>query len=95
MGIQVGGWVGYTGYLPSQLLEEQTPSEAGPGSPTGAGVGGVCSGRTGDGGGNGSWDHLLRRPGRCPLGPSLSQDPQNAASWPKRARFDLISLKVS
>ena len=56
-----GAWLGgYTGWVigrvipgtqppRSQLLEEQTPSEAGPVAPAGGGVGGVCSGRTGTG----------------------------------------------
>ena len=34
-------------------------------------------------------------PGRSLAGPSLSQDPRNAASWPIRARFTVISHKVS
>ena len=41
-GIRVGYGEGYTGYYPAMLLEEVpvATSEAGPGSPTGAGVGG-------------------------------------------------------
>ena len=34
-------------------------------------------------------------PGRSPLGPSLVQDPRNAASGPIRARFRLFLSKVS
>ena len=67
VGIRVGTGEGYTGVLPSDRKAEAYPSEAGPGSPVGAGVGG---------------DMLQRArpalvppggPGRSPAVPSLYQ----------------------
>ena len=77
-GDRVGIREGYTGVVPTQHAArggKSPDSGAGPGSPAGAGVGGLGAGRTYlvFGGGDGSWDHL--RPGRSPLVPSLSQDP--------------------
>ena len=104
LGMVQGGYsrVGIpVGYYPctqpprSQLLEEQTPSEAGPGSPVGAGVGGVCSGRTGT-------DPGAHPPLLLPTHHSLRSGPGpcralvgRAAPCGQRARFDVISCKVS
>ena len=91
---EVGGYREGNTHPPGTLLEEGSPTQrSGPRKPQGAGVGGVgLDGRTG--GWTGSWDHLLRRPGRYPCRvPPCPRTPRNAASWPNRARFDLNSMK--
>ena len=85
------------GVLPSHrmLLRGAIPSEAGPGSPSGAGVGGEWRGLQGSGDGGGDGYDPPCGPGRSHAGPSLVIPSQNAASQPIRARFLLISWKLS
>ena len=89
-GVGIPGWVweGNTGYTPTSLKAEGYDSGAGPGSPSGAGVGG----------------HTLQRPLsyvpplRDPVAyglPVHASAPRDAASWPIRARFDLFPEKLS
>ena len=89
---------GYNGWVirgpvhyPATLLEEGTPySGAGPVGPAGAGVGGT--GWTDvPAAGDGFLDHPPGPVGAP--GPSLSRNPQNAASWPITARLHLFSIK--
>ena len=102
----VPGWVyrgGYTGgypgglyrYPPSTLLEEPISSEAGPGSPAGAGVGGIWAGVLGTAAGTAPGT-TSARPGRStPGGPPCPRTLRNAASQPITARFHDIYCKVS
>ena len=93
-GIRVGG-AGV--YPPTQLLEEDPRSRqrSGPRKAHRAWSGwSAGSGRTRDGGGTAPGTTLRARSGTLQV-PSLSQDPQNAASWPIWAGFDLIFLKLS
>ena len=94
----VYGWVyreGYTGYYPPTAQGRTHTSEAGPGSPAGAGVGGY-----------GAWvrvQGVRRRDGPGPtlrvrsvtLCPPWSRTSQNAASGPIKARFQSFLYKVS
>ena len=88
------GWV-YRGVLPSHRARRSPTSEAGPGSLREAGVGGLgagCVSHVVFGGGDGPSTH--------PAGPVAYGLPgtgtlQIAASGPIRARFSLISCKVS
>ena len=95
----VPGWVyrvgigeGYTGVLPTDRGEALQTAERAPEGPAGAwsgwsvGLGAPAGPGTTPSG-----------PGRHPAGTSLylAQLPGNAASWPIRARFGSIYLKVS
>ena len=92
---RVGTREGYTGVVPSQHAargEGSITSEAGPGRPTGPGVGGLWSlGAPADP------VPTLRARSVHPGGPPWygSSSPGNAASGPIRARFSVILLKVS
>ena len=98
-GTRVGipGWVTRVGIPGTTQLpgERSQYSEAGPGRPTGPGVGGTgSSGARTDAAGTALHPPYGAR-SVPPCGPSLVQDLANAASWPNRARFHLISYKVS
>ena len=95
MGIPGGTREGYTWYYPAAARGGPQYSEAGPGRPVGPGVGGT--------GGRAYWVvfgggvGLLYHPAGpvSPCRASLYRTPQNAASGPITARFDLNSCKVS
>ena len=81
-------WGGYTGYYPASLKAEPRYSGAGPGSPTGAGVGGIWVQRPPELPGT----TLRARSVPCGALPVPGTSP---ASWPIVARFDLISQIIS
>ena len=89
-----GGYsrVGIPGVLPSDRARKTHTSEAGPGRPSGPGVGGYGSGRV-----YRRLGGLGNPPLRGPVAYGLPGYPplRNAASWPIRARFEVISTKVS
>ena len=89
---RVGTGRGYTGYPAALLGEQSWYSEAGPGSPGGAGVGGTrAAGERSDG----------TAPGTTPAGPGRSlwalpvPGPSECPPWTNRARFHVLFLKVS
>ena len=91
-GMGLGGyWEGYTGVLPS--ARKEVPNQrSGPRKPLlGAGVGGLGTGCVRAPDTTHSGPLVLRGPLRC-----IWASPRaNAASQPIRARFDLISWKLS
>ena len=93
----MGGWVGEGLYrcTTQPLREVPEPAERAPEGLQGLEWVGSGAGIPlfGDGGGDGPGPPF--GPGRSPLGPSLSRTLQIAASQPIRARFLLISRKVS
>ena len=102
-GIAGCGTGGYTGWVirgstqPARTAGRtpEAPSEAGPEAPQGLEWWGAGSGRTWDGGWAGPGT-TPAGPGRSsPAGPPCTRTLRNAASWPYRARIDLISYKVS
>ena len=86
------GWVlgGVYRYPASCSRREPQTSEAGPGSPRGAGVGGSGLGR--DEAAGRPWYHPSGPVG--PPGPSLYQDPRNAASVPVGRDSTSFSIKL-
>ena len=91
---RVGNRCAIPGTQPPARGDTQT-SEAGPGSPLGAGVGG-SGGRANPGTAAGTVPtHPCGARSVLPWRPSLYRTLQIAASWPYTARFDLISYKVS
>ena len=96
VGIQVGTGEGYTGYYPHRPREEEpNPAERAPEALQGLEWVGLGSGRVSLGVRRvgGPWYHPSGPVGPCR--PSLYQGPWNPASGPIRARFHVISLKVS
>ena len=89
----MGTGVGYTGVLPSYRARKVLPSEAGPGSPAGAGVGGVGPGRVFLGRWAGTVLHPPFGPGRSPAGPSLVQDLADCPPTANKGEIYLILLK--
>ena len=95
-----GGYIpgGCTGAIPGTTLHrarKPLTSGAGPGSPAGAGVGGLGAGRVPpcSAAGDGSWDHPsgpVGAPGPLPV-----PGPLECRLWPITARFHDISQKLS
>ena len=87
------GWVirvGIPGTQP-RCSREVTRQRSGPRKPHGGWSGWSGTGRTGFGGGTAPGYHPAGPVGAGPPAPPCTQDPQNAASGPNKARIDLIS----